>query len=421
MSVSYSIEKVESSSKEPLYVLTVADSKVFYVGELICRIIEKLAEGKSKNQIQNDLNEQFRGLHEFNKAQIDHIVDEKIAKLGIFGKGGDVARSTNSPLSNIKGKWTITTFEMIKPLLSVMQYLFRPTTYLVLFIALLAINSYYMYIVFTQHIQTVNHITNLKGCGKGMDFLLMFYPCAFLILYMHELGHAAASYCFKVIPKNIGMGFYLIFPVLYTELNGVWKLSRTKRTIINTAGIFVQLLLNLILIAIVFNVSGDTSKKVSQYLIQMNIFTMLLNINPFLKFDGYWILSDLFKFPNLRQQSNYYIIKAINFLFPKIKLKVPPQVEAIVRPRNLFLIIYSLLKYCFIGYILYALPRGAILSVAKMYELVSYNLIQQHDYSTCTIEAIVKTGFGLFIIGYFLSKPLQSVVQVIAQKVKKRS
>jgi putative peptide zinc metalloprotease protein len=414
MPVNYTIERAETAG-EKLFVLTVNDTKVFYVGELICWIIEKLSDGKSKREIHGELNRRYEGEYEFSQSKVDYILDEQIPKLGIFDDGSHVVRSTNSPLSNIKGKWTITTFEMIKPVISRIQFLFRPAMYWTLFILLFAANFYFMYIIFTKYIHMGGPVQSLKQCGKGLDFLMLFYPCAFVILYTHEIGHAAASYCYKVIPKNIGTGFYLIFPVLYTELNGVWKLDRAKRTIINTAGIFVQLFLNLLLIYFVFNTTSSTGKHVAQYLIQMNIFTIFLNVNPFLKFDGYWISSDLSRLPNLRQQSNYYLVKIMKFLFPKGPFKLSPSVQNSVNPKHPFLIIYSFLKYCFFGYIFFAIPRGLVRSVGTLYNLVVNQLIAQGDHSVCTIEGIVKTVFGLSILGYFMYKPLKSLVLSITK------
>lgn len=420
MPVNYTIESAETKDKDKQFVLTVGDNKVYYIGELICWIIENISDGKSKREIQGELNKKYQGKYEFTDSKMDYIIDEQISKLGIFDNGREAPRSTNSPLSNIKGKWTITRFETIRPFISSIQFLFRPFLYWSLFVLLLAANTWFMYIIFTQYAHVANPVKSMKECGKGLDFLLFFYPSAFIVLYLHEIGHAAASYCHKVMPKNIGTGFYLIFPVLYTELNGVWKLDRMKRTIINTAGIFIQLFLNLALILIIFNTENDTVKQVAQYLIQLNVFTIFLNVNPFLKFDGYWILSDIFKLPNLRQQSNYYLVKAMNFLFPKAAFKLSPAVANAVKPWNLFLIIYSLLKYCFFGYIFFVIPMSAIKSVSSLYGLVANNVITQHDYSVCTVEAIIKTVFGLAVLSYFIYSPVKSLVAVTRKKFSRK-
>ena len=420
MEVNFTIERAETPGHQKLFVLTVNDKKVFYVGELICWIIEKLTDGKSRQQIREELNERFKGQYEFTESKIDHIVDEQISKLGIFDTEKNSPHSTNSPLSNIRGKWTVTRFETIQPLLRGLQWLFRPEIYWPLLALLVTVNVYFMNYIFTHYIHVASSVQSIKQCGKGLDFLLLFYPSAILLLYLHEVGHAAASYCFKVVPKNIGAGFYLIFPVLYTELNGVWKLDRHKRTIINTAGIYVQLLLNLLLIWLVFNVTDPTGKHVVKYLIQMNIFTIFLNVNPFLKFDGYWILSDLFRMPNLRQQSNYYLLRVMNFLFPKKNFKLPPAVAASVKPWHPFLIIYSFLKYLFFAYVFYAIPMGAARSVGTLYNVVVNKMIVAGDYSVCTVETAIKTTFGLAILSYFLYRPLKSLFLVIKKSISRR-
>jgi len=413
----YSIERAERSGASNSFVLTIGENRIFYVGELVCWLFERVAEGKARPVIRQELNERFEGQYVFTEERFNHIYEETLQRLSISPEGVPLAASTNSPISNIRGKTTITKGENIKWLTTVLRPLFSPAVFFSLFVILLAVNYYLMHIIFTKYISIVHQVNSIKQCGKGIDFLLLFYPSAFLILYAHELGHAAASSRFGVVSKNIGLGFYLIFPILYTELNGVWKLDRTKRTIINLAGIFVQLLLNIVLVFIVFKSVNPTARHISQYLIQMNVFTMILNVNPFLKFDGYWILSDLFRLPILRQQSNYYFVKAINYLFPRVRVKVPQNVEKTIRPRNPFLIVYSLLKYCFFGYIFFAIPRGFIYSLINLWTL-SREMVINRDYSVCEIESVVKTVFSLTILVYFLRKPVASILTPLFKKMR---
>ncbi len=88
------------------------------------------------------------------------------------------------------------------------------------------------------------------------------YVILFVILIFHEFGHAAASMKMSVKPKEIGVGFYLIFPVLYTNVTNIWVLKKNKRIIINIAGIYFQNIANVLLIMIYLFYPNDICLRI---------------------------------------------------------------------------------------------------------------------------------------------------------------
>ena len=127
--------------------------------------------------------------------------------------------------------------------------------------------------------------------------------------FFHELGHASACKRFGIKHGGIGFGLYLNFPVLYTDVTEVWKLDRSRRCVVNIAGVYFQLMC-IIPIIICFML---TDSDVLHYMIIIMNFGFVMTLNPFFKFDGYWMASDILGVPNLRQRSKeiirYYINK----------------------------------------------------------------------------------------------------------------
>jgi putative peptide zinc metalloprotease protein len=121
----------------------------------------------------------------------------------------------------------------------------------------------------------------------------------FLSIVAHELGHASACAKFSVKPGDIGFTMYLIYPALYTDVNAAWRLKRFQRVIIDLGGVYFQLLGATICLLAYRLVAWPPLIHVVPVII-LNCFLML---NPFLKFDGYWLLSDALGVPNLSQQS----------------------------------------------------------------------------------------------------------------------
>jgi len=116
---------------------------------------------------------------------------------------------------------------------------------------------------------------------------------------VHELGHAAALMGFGQAPGAIGLGLYLIFPVLYTDVDRAWRLPRLQRAVVDVGGIYVQMLFAALVIAwYAFTHSGVAARSV--LIIDLSL---LANLNPFLRMDGYWLAADLSNTRELRRRT----------------------------------------------------------------------------------------------------------------------
>ena len=135
------------------------------------------------------------------------------------------------------------------------------------------------------------------------------YLIAGLYLFMalsslvHEMGHAAACRHYGMTHGNIGLGLYLNLPVFYTDVTQVWKLSRRQRCVVNFGGVYFQMLLLIpLLTAAIIDGNG-----LMDYMILLMNFNFALTLNPFFKFDGYWMMTDLLGIANLRKKGNEWI------------------------------------------------------------------------------------------------------------------
>lgn len=167
----------------------------------------------------------------------------------------------------------------------------------------------------------------------------------------HEFGHAAACRYFDAENGDVGFGLYLTFPVFYSNVTSVWKLSRRQRIVVNLGGVYFQSIF-LIPFFIVYFLTGNDLCKLYIYATNMNF---IFTLNPFLKFDGYWIMSDILGVPNLRQRSMEYV-KA---LFGKNRRqKIRESFLSGVKPaEKVTAVIYSVVSTGFFLYFfVYAIP-----------------------------------------------------------------
>lgn len=104
----------------------------------------------------------------------------------------------------------------------------------------------------------------------------------------HEFGHAGACKRFGVRPGSIGLALYLVFPVFYSDVTRIWRLSRRRRIAVDSAGLYVQSICGACYAAIYV----QTHAAALHCAIIFIIAAALLDLNPLFRFDGYWIVSD---------------------------------------------------------------------------------------------------------------------------------
>ncbi len=121
----------------------------------------------------------------------------------------------------------------------------------------------------------------------------------------HEFGHAFTATRYGCRVPTMGVSFLVMFPVLYTDTTGAWRLkSRRKRLAIDCAGVAAELMIaSISTLAWVFLPDGAMRSVVFVLATSSWIMSLGINLNPFMKFDGYYVLSDLLDVPNLQPRA----------------------------------------------------------------------------------------------------------------------
>lgn len=130
--------------------------------------------------------------------------------------------------------------------------------------------------------------TSLNGPIYGFTETLHVYLIVWTVVLWHELGHAAAAARFGIRTDGIGVGIYLIFPVLMTNVSMVAILPRRERIAIFSAGILFQGYAAIALTALNWFSPSATLEKA----IYLNAAIAVLNALPLLRFDGHHIASE---------------------------------------------------------------------------------------------------------------------------------
>jgi putative peptide zinc metalloprotease protein len=122
---------------------------------------------------------------------------------------------------------------------------------------------------------------------------------------LHELGHAYVAHRFGCRIPTMGVAFMVMVPLLYTDVSDAWKLrSRWQRLRIDSAGMLVELTVAAYaLLAWAFVPDGPMRSAVFVLAATGVVLSLLVNLNPFMRFDGYYILADLLGVENLQPRA----------------------------------------------------------------------------------------------------------------------
>lgn len=122
---------------------------------------------------------------------------------------------------------------------------------------------------------------------------------------LHELGHAFTATHYRVRVAHMGVAFLVLWPMLYTDTGEAWKLAdRRQRFAIAAAGMAVELgLAGFATLA--WSLAPDGAVRDALFFLATVswIMTLAINASPFMRFDGYFLLSDAMDLPNLHQRA----------------------------------------------------------------------------------------------------------------------
>lgn len=150
---------------------------------------------------------------------------------------------------------------------------------------------------------------------------LVFLYLSFVVVKIcHEFSHAFACKRFGLLNRSsgqvhaMGVMFLVLFPLPYVDASSAWSFrNKWHRAIVGMAGVLAELALASVA-AIVWSQTSTGTLHIIAYnvIFVASVSTLLFNGNPLLRFDAYYVLSDLIEIPNLAQRSRnylYYLVK----------------------------------------------------------------------------------------------------------------
>ncbi|MET0948110.1 MAG: biotin/lipoyl-binding protein [Pseudomonas sp.] len=146
-----------------------------------------------------------------------------------------------------------------------------------------------------RFIATFPHLFSLGGA-------LAFGVALFFAKLCHEFGHAFMAKRAGCRVQSMGVAFMVMLPMFYTDVSDAWRVNdRRARLLIGAGGVLAELLLASIAL-LAWSLLPDGPARTAAFMLASATWmtTLVINLNPFMRFDGYFLLSDFWEVDNLQ-------------------------------------------------------------------------------------------------------------------------
>lgn len=250
------------------------------------------------------------------------------------------------------------------------------------------------------------HFQLLKDQTEGilsLSNLPILYLCIIAIKAFHEFGHAFAVKRFGGEVHTMGIMLLIFNPIPYVDASDSWMFrSKWHRSLVGMSGVIFELFIASIALIVWIHTGEGTLHSVAYNVILISsVSTLVFNLNPLLKFDGYYIFADLIDQPNLHQHSRNHL----KDLFEKKLFGVDePRSEIQSKKEGRLLALFGLLSIAYKWFVFFSimmlladhffafamvmLVLGVIRTIVKpLFQFIRY-LLQSHRLVQHRIRAV---------------------------------
>ena len=212
--------------------------------------------------------------------QVRYLITAKLLPLGVVADGDAPAAAPKAnPLLALRARGTLLSERAANAVGALLTPLFRGPVVVAVVVSIVAVDWW----LFAVH-----------GLGGGLRQvlrdpvdLLIVLGLSLVSAVFHECGHAAGCRYGGARPGKIGVGIYLVWPAFFTNVTDSYRLSRAGRLRTDLGGLYF----NAVFMLALAGIYAATSSEVLLLVIAFTHLEMLEQLMPFVRFDGYFILS----------------------------------------------------------------------------------------------------------------------------------
>jgi hypothetical protein len=342
------LQKLEMALTEPRYlVVLIGQGKRFMIAPKLADVIVQLQQKKSLEEAARDLSVLWQ--QQVAPEALNQIIEQQMLPRGMVCPAGQATSPSSMAQAKVKkqkplaerlliGKfrWQLMRRDLVSTICSPLTILYEPLSVL-LAVLLIVATRWLLYATIDRHFvrQVILDFTPTE--------YLVSLGLLILVVLIHEFGHAAAQQRFGLPAGKIGFQLFHYIPAFFTNVDASWRLSPRQRMVVDIGGIYFQS----IIASLLFLVYLETrSLPVLTTVIASDVLS-LVALNPFLRFDGYWLMADALGVPNLSSLSKKLWAQYRQRLLGRkvAAADIPP----LSGTRTIAVLLYGLMRNCFWG------------------------------------------------------------------------
>jgi putative peptide zinc metalloprotease protein len=375
-----------SGYRQPPSLVRRPDGQVIQMSPLLYRVTCRIDGSRDPAAIAELVSEDIG--RSLTADQVGHLITSKLLPLGIVAdEAAPAVPPKANPLLALRARGTL----LPERAANVAGALLRPLFHRPLVVAVVGSVLAVDYWLFVAH-----------GLGGGIQQVLR-DPVDLLIVLgltvvsavFHECGHAVGCRYGGARPGVVGVGIYLVWLSFFTNVTDSYRLSRAGRLRTDLGGLYF----NLIFILALAGIYEATSAEILLLVIAITHLEMLEQLLPFVRFDGYFILSDLVGVPDLFARVAPILGSALS------RGPRDPRVTGLRRPARIVvtgwvLCVIPLLTLS-MGYLVLHLPgiNRALWHSASRQAYLASAAIAGHDYAMAAVDAVGIALLALSLAG----------------------
>jgi putative peptide zinc metalloprotease protein len=280
-------EYEDSGFKEPPSIARRADGQIIQLPHLLYVIAES-ADGHHTYEEIAQLTSEASG-RGVTAENVQFLIDEKLRPLGVIaGPDGQSPQLEKAdPLLALKFRVALVPERVVHAITTVFYPFFFPPVILAAIAGLIAVDVWLF--VFHGIAQSARELV------YNPLYLFILLGLVVVATALHETGHATAARYGGAKPGVMGAGIYVVWPAFYTDVTDAYRLNRRGRLRTDLGGVYFNALFALATAGAYFLTGFEPLLLV----VMIQHFQILQQMLPFLRLDGYYILSDLTGVPDL--------------------------------------------------------------------------------------------------------------------------
>ena len=277
----------DSGFVEPPFLARRADGQVIQLTPLLHHVADA-ADGRRTSAEVADVVGAAIG-RQVTADNVDFLVGEKLRPLGVMAAadGSSPPRAKADPLLALRARREVVSERAVWRIAGVFRGLFAAPVVALVLLGVLAFDAYVLLEV---------------GVGGGLRaalyepaLLLGLFAATILATAFHEVGHASACRHGGARPGAMGAAIYLVWPAFFCDVTDAYRLDRRGRLRVDLGGVYFNGVFCLLVAGLYL---GTRFEPLILLLVTQHLL-VLQQLLPLLRFDGYYVLSDLAGVPDV--------------------------------------------------------------------------------------------------------------------------